>query len=418
MIDTPIIFLLKGYPRLSETFIAQEIHGLEQLGLPVRIVAMRRPTDDRIHPIHRDIKADVSYLPEYLHHEPIRVLRAAWTGLRQRRFAATWRAVWADFKRDISRNRLRRFGQALVLVNEMPHDTRQIHAHFIHTPASVARYASLLTGVRWTLSAHAKDIWTSADWDLKDKLHESDWAVTCTASGKERLDRLGPPERPVHLQYHGLDLQRFQPLTAPRPARNGAATDACVELLTVGRAVPKKGLDILLDALALLPADLNWRWTHIGGGTELGKLKKRAVALGIEKNLVWLGAQDQEAVLQHYRGADIFVLPCRIAKDGDRDGLPNVLMEAQSQGVACISSPISGVPELIANEETGLLVAPEDPDALGKAIATLIRDPDLRHRLGRAGQQKVRHMFDHKAGIQTLYRMFEPDLAPAEGTQS
>ncbi|RFB79662.1 glycosyltransferase family 4 protein [Methylovirgula sp. 4M-Z18] len=418
MTEAPIIFLLKGYPRLSETFIAQEILGLEQLGLPVRIVAMRRPTDDRIHPIHREIKAPVSYLPEYLHHEPIRVLRAAWAGLRRRRFAAAWRAVRADFARDISRNRLRRFGQALVLVHEMPDDTKHIHAHFIHTPASVARYASLLTGVRWTLSAHAKDIWTSADWDLKDKLHESDWAVTCTASGKERLDRLGPAQRPVHLQYHGLDLQRFQPLTAPRPARNGVSARACVQLLTVGRAVPKKGLDILLDALALLPPDLNWRWTHIGGGTELGKLKKRALALKIEQNLVWLGAQDQQAVLQHYRDADIFVLPCRIAKNGDRDGLPNVLMEAQSQGLACISSPISGIPELIADRETGLLVQPEDAGALSDAITSLIRDPDLRHRLGRAGQQRVRQMFDHKAGIQALYRMFEPDLARLEDVQS
>ena len=410
-----VVFVLKGYPRLSETFIAEEIAGLERRGLAIRIVAMRQPTDDRIHPVHREVAAPVRYLPEYLHHAPLRVLRA-WRRVRRRPgYRAAFRGFLADLVRDPSRNRMRRFGQAAVLVAELPPGTEALHAHFIHTPASVVSYAARISGLPWTCSAHAKDIWTSPDWDLARKLAAARWTVACTEAGRERLDRLAPPDKPVRLLYHGLRLDRFRPLPMLRPRRDGTDPADPVRLLAVGRAVPKKGFDILLEALARLPRDLGWRLDHVGGGTELGTLGARAAALGLGDRIRWLGPLDQTAVLDRYREADLFVLPCRVTPDGDRDGLPNVLVEAQSQGLACLSTAVGGVAELIVDRVSGRLVRPDDPDALAEAVAALIRDPDLRRALGRAGQARVVRDFDSAEGLDRLARLFQGG-APAPGT--
>src|SRR5690606_14808767 len=140
------------------------------------------------------------------------------------------------------------------------------------------------------------------------------------------------------------------------------------------------------DALARLPSGLEWRWTHVGGGELLPALREQAASLGIPDRLAWLGALPQEEVLVRYRASDLFVLPCRVAADGDRDGLPNVLVEAQSQRLCCISTDVSGVPELIEDEETGLLVPPEDAGALAGALERAITGPELRQRLGAAGE--------------------------------
>ncbi|WP_342361700.1 glycosyltransferase family 4 protein [Terrarubrum flagellatum] len=400
-----ILFLLKGYPRLSETFIAQEIRSLEQAGLDIDIVAMRRPTDDRVHPVHREIKAPVSYLPEYLHDDPWRVLRGLAKVALRPGFAVAFARFLRDLSRDFTRNRVRRFGQALVLAAEKPTGVERIHAHFIHTPASVARYASLIIGVSWSCSAHAKDIWTTSDWDLSDKLREADWTVTCTRAGRDRLASLSSSGS-VHLVYHGLDLERFPAGASPLLGRDGSSPDKPVRLLTVARAVEKKGLDVLLNALARLPAAAHWRWTHIGGGALTGALKQQAAQLGIADRCEFLGARDQQEVLARYRSSDIFVLPCRIADDGDRDGLPNVLIEAASQGLCAISTPVSGVPELIEDGVDGVLVPPDDVDALLNELQRLIADPALRQKLGKAALRKTHRQFDHRVGAAQLMALF------------
>ena len=142
-----------------------------------------------------------------------------------------------------------------------------------------------------------------------------------------------------------------------------------------------------------------------------GKLKAEAVRLGIGERIEWRGAQPQPEVLAAYRQADIFVLASKIAPDGDRDGLPNVLMEAQSQGLACVATDLAGIPELIADGATGILVPPADPAALAAALARLIADPVLRDRLGDAGMARVRADFDADAGIELLARRFGLDAA-------
>ncbi len=409
-----VAFVLKGYPRHAETFIAQEIRALEQRGLDIRIVSLRHPTDSKRHAIHAEIAASVLYLPEYLWQEPLRVLQG-WRASRKLPGYARARAAFLrDLRRDLTPNRIRRFGQALVLARELPAEVAQLHAHFLHTPASVARYAALMRGLPWTLSAHAKDIWTTPAWEQREKLAECDWAVTCTGAGATHLRALAPERDRVTLIYHGLDGVRFAP--APRSASTRDGSDAAdpVRLLSVGRAVPKKGFDDLLGALARLPRDLAWRMTHIGGGPLLAPLKQQAMQLGIAGRIRWEGAQAQEGVLAAYREADLFVLASRVSADGDRDGLPNVLLEAQSQRLATISTELAGIAELIEAEVTGVLVPPGDPASLALALERLIRHPEERVRLGAAGEARVRSRFTLAAGIDQLAEKF--GLSEAAGS--
>jgi glycosyltransferase involved in cell wall biosynthesis len=413
-----ILIILKGYPRLSETFIAQEIRALEQHGLKLRLASMRRPTDKAVHPVHREIRAPVSYLPEYLYQEPLRVLRAWLRVRRWPRYGAARRAWLKDWGRDLTPNRGRRFGQALVLAAELPAEVGHLHAHFLHTPASVTRYAALLTGLPWSCSAHAKDIWTTPDWEKREKLADAAWAVTCTAAGRDHLQALAPQGKDVTLVYHGLDLRRFGRGETTGRATDGSDAGAPVIIASVGRAVPKKGYGDLLTALAALPPGLAWRFIHIGGGPLLPDLKQRAGQLGLSNRIEWRGAQAQEKVLDLYRQADLFVLASRIADDGDRDGLPNVLMEAQSQGVAVLATRVSGIPELIDDGATGMLVEAGDSGALARGLATLIGQPALRQRLGDAGYRRIQAQFDMEKGIDLLMDRFAPErrLSQKAGT--
>jgi glycosyltransferase involved in cell wall biosynthesis len=398
-----IIFILKGYPRLSETFIAQEIRALEQRGIKIRIVSLRFPTDQHVHPVHREIAAPVAYLPEYLHQEPLRVLRGWWQARRLSGYAAAFRQWIADLRRDFTTNRGRRFGQACVLAAELGAPARypkRLHAHFIHTPASVAYYTHLMTGIPWSTSAHAKDIWITPDWEKREKLASMDWLVTCTETGHRVLAALAPRPEKVALVYHGLDFTRF-PEPPHRPKTEGPSI-----LLSVGRLVPKKGYAGLIEALGRLPKDLDWRFRHVGGGPLKDELQAQAQRLGIAERITWLGAKPQEMVLEEYRGADLFILNSRIAEDGDRDGLPNVLMEAQSQRLAVVATNLAGIPELVIDGETGALAPPDDATALAQTIERLLRDAGLRARMAAAGFQRVRSRFAMDRGIADLEQRF------------
>lgn len=400
-----VAFVLKGYPRLSETFIAQEIAALERRGLDILIVSLRHPTDKRRHPVHGEIRAAILYLPEYLLLEPLRVLRA-WLRRRKTSTYKNTRNLWLrDLVRDPTPSRIRRFGQALVLAEELPADVTRLHAHFLHTPASVTRYAAQLKGLAWTGSAHAKDIWTTPEWEKREKLASCEWLVTCTAANAAHLAALAPPGR-VELVYHGLDLSRFSFKEKNKIENKGDNPAQPINILSVSRLVEKKGTDVLLDALALLPRELHWRFVHAGGGPLKGRLERRARALGIAGRVEWRGALAQGDILALYRSADLFALASRVARDGDRDGLPNVLAEAQSQALACVATSVSAIPELVEHGKTGLLVAPESAQELARALEALIRDPGRRRALGEAGRERVRSRFGLEANVVRLSRRF------------
>ncbi|WGI22242.1 glycosyltransferase family 4 protein [Amylibacter sp. IMCC11727] len=400
--------VVKGWPRLSETFIAQELLALEQAGHHFDIWSLRFPTDKKRHPLHDQITADVKYLPEYLHQEPARVTRA-WAKARRLAGYKTARKIWLrDLWRDPTRNRVRRFGQACVLATELPPETRGLYAHFLHTPSSVARYAAIMMGIDWSFSAHAKDIWTSPDWEIEEKLETgvggAAFGVTCTGFGSTHLQAMAQDASRVELLYHGLDLDRFP---APPDARDPSDV---FRILSVGRLVEKKGFDRLIEAFALLPADMNWHWTHIGGGGLKDELQTLAQEKGVLDRIDWRGACDQPEVVAAMRSHDVFVLPSRIADDGDRDGLPNVLMEAASQKLPILSTPVSAIPEFITSGTHGLLVE-DAPQDMAQAMVDLAQDSDLRTRFADAAYDRLVADFGVDAGIAQLSKRLKALLA-------
>jgi glycosyltransferase involved in cell wall biosynthesis len=399
--------VLKGYPRLSETFIAQELRALEERGYQFDIWSLRHPYDNRIHPIHDEITAGRHYLPEYLRDEPLRVLRSLFRMARSRRL---WRAarVWfGDFLRDRTLNRIRRFGQSVVLAAELPAETQFLYAHFLHTPASVARYAALIRGIGWGFSAHAKDIWTIPDWEKREKIAECRFGVTCTGTGAAHLRNLDLRGDKISLVYHGLDLSRFPAPPDIRPAGNRFI------LLSVGRLVAKKGYGDLLEALSRLPDDLDWRFVHIGGGELQRGIEARAKRLELDDRIEWQGKRAQDDVIAAMRSSDLFVLPSKIADDGDRDGLPNVLMEAASQKLPILTTDISAIPEFIAHGVHGTLVPPGDPKALANAIVALSADPGHRAAMADAAYQRLTENFGMEAGIEIVDTRLRAALAQA-----
>ena len=408
--DKPhIAVVVKGYPRLSETFIAQELLALQQRGWQFEIWSLRHPYDGgRTHPIHDRIDAGLRYLPEYLYDEPDRVYRA-WQAVRALPGYETARQIWKqDLRRDPTHNRIRRWGQALVLAAELPAETQLVYVHFLHTPASVARYACLIRGgLPWGFSAHAKDIWTIPEWEKREKIADAAFGVTCTGTGAEHLAGLDPTGRKIEKVYHGLDLSRF-----PDPPVRRLAGDGFT-LLSVGRLVAKKGYDDLLAALKMLPPSVDWRFVHIGGGALSDEIKALADRLGLSGRIEWRGKQDQTEVIAAMRSADLFVLPSKIADDGDRDGLPNVLMEAASQKLPILSTSVSAIPEFITDGIHGRLVGPGDPRALAGAIEALATDAAGRAAMADAARSRLTEEFGMEQGIDQLEARLSTALACA-----
>ena len=397
----PLAVVVKGWPRLSETFIAQELVALEAAGHTFEIWSLRHPTDVKRHPLHKRLKAAVNYLPEYLYQEPERVWRARAIAQALPGYAEAYRVWRADLRRDATPNRIRRFGQACVMAAEMPDTVLGLYAHFLHTPSSVARYAAIMRGLPWSFSAHAKDIWTSPDWEIQEKLsaahHGAAFGATCTGFGAKHLQQMADTPARVDLVYHGLDLSRFP---AP-PARKQRQPQDPFQIMSVGRLVEKKGFDRLIDALALLPAGLDWHWTHIGGGGLGPLLQGRAEDAGIAERITWRGPCDQPEVIEAMRRSDLFALPSRVAEDGDRDGLPNVLMEAASQGLPILSTPVSAIPEFITHGTHGLL-SDDTPAVLAESLLFAARQPQKLADMAEAALTRLRSDFAMDPGIAQL----------------
>jgi glycosyltransferase involved in cell wall biosynthesis len=355
----------------------------------------------------------VRYLPEYLHQAPFRVLAGLAYAVRQRGFGRLLRVFLRDLARDRTASRGRRLGQACVMARELDGGVRHVHVHYLHTPASVARYAAILTGRGYSFSAHAKDIWTSPDWEKREKIADSLWGVTCTEQGAGHLRALAPEPARVELVYHGLDLARFPAPPEGRPPRDGSDPADPVRLVAVGRMVAKKGFDDLLQALAALPPGLHWRFAHVGGGELAEALKAKALALGIGPRVAFMGAKAQPDVVATLREADLFVLPAKEARSGDRDGLPNVIMEAASQGLAVVATDFAGIPEFIRDGREGRLVPPGDWEALSNAINLLARDPAERAALGAAAFARLRAEFEAGAGLDRVAERLRGALAGA-----
>jgi glycosyltransferase involved in cell wall biosynthesis len=404
--------ILKGYPRISETFISNEILLLEKFGFSVHIFSMRRGRENFTHQSVARIQARVDYLPEtFLRHIPQLMVHNLCLAIRRpQRYAAGLRTVRRRFMRTRNPASLRHFLQAGYLVNKcLPgQGVVHLHAHFAHSPASVALYASDLSGLPFSFTAHAKDIYTSDPGQLREKIARARFVVTCTEFNRRYLRTLADGlETPVHCIYHGIDTGLF--------ARGGEIRSARFRpsrLLTVCRLTEKKGLPTVLRALKQLHArGMVLEYTLIGDGLDREKILGLIGELGLDSVCRWLGTQPHHVVLDHYRRADLFVLGCEVASDGDRDGIPNVLFESMAMGVPVVTTAVSAIPELVESGKTGLLVPSKQPQALADAMLTMLTDEALRRRVIPAARERVLRDFDNRVLVGRLAKIYRTALA-------
>ncbi len=401
--------ILKGYPRLSETFIVNEILRLEALGYKLHIFALRNPGEAKVHERVRQVRATVTYIPDYFWRFFFSFLIAN-IRLWWRRPSLYCQAFRLAVLRSLSRRNfstIKRFIQAVYLVERGLPGTgvTHLHAHFSHDPTTVAYFAGWLAALSYSFSAHAKDIYLEDHDFLREKIWRAKFVVTCTDFNRDYLLRTAGNAAAIFRSYHGIDPQLFQPVPAtPQPKRRPL-------ILSIGRLVPKKGFPILLHALQQLKQQLPFQCYIIGSGPMQHVLEALRDRLDLRHCVEFLPPMSQTEVLSYYRQADLFALACEVQKDGDRDGIPNVLVEAMVMGIPVVSTAISGIPELIKHGINGLLVPEKDPAALAQTIITLLSDPALAGRLAAAGRAKVERDFDVTRNVKKIGKLLRAALA-------
>ena len=435
-----VAYVMNGFPRLSETFIAHEIHQLEQMGLRLRLFSVKREDEDKAHPVVAAIRAPLTYLPDasslsgtslraWLMHnlptfwranaaqflrQPLRYVRtlASALGLSWRyRPPADKDGVFRDTGLRLRKVFIKEFLQAGKIADELHRagDVGHLHGHFCHGVATITWFASRLSGIPFSFTAHAKDIY-QAELNpgklLERKLNAARFVATCTCAnaGVLRPRHARPTE--VHTIYHGLDTDYFSPLPP-------TAAAAVPMILSVGRFVEKKGFDQLIEACAHLKREgVRFGCVIVGERGSAYESISDLVALRKLDDCVRLhGAVAQDELRDIYRAARVFALPCQVMEDGDRDGFPNVLAEAMAMGVPVVSTAISGIPEMIDDGACGLLVEPRNARALADALRRVLTEPGLHEQLARAGRQRICERFDSRRTTLALRDLFIAQLS-------
>lgn len=403
--------ILKGYPRISESFISSEIVRLESMGVPIRIFSIRQPRENFSHRHVAEIRADVTYLPEYVLPHWRTLLHSngsLWVRLGRHYPKCFARAVLRSWERR-GLATVRHFLQAghLTATRLLDSNVGHLHAHFCHTPTSVALFSSELTGLPFSFTAHAKDIYTSEPDQLARKIAAARFVVTCTRYNARYLAdiaRRGGASTPIHTIYHGIDLDFFS--FGPSPSWGPP-----YRILSVGRLVPKKGYDDLVNALTILEgAGLDFEFVHIGSGELEESIRQSIRRAELDRRVRLLGTLSHDEVLAHYRKAHCLALACRVADNGDRDGIPNVLVEAMAVGVPVVSTRVSAIPELVEDGLTGTLVEPGQPVAMAGAIARVLSRPGPQVEMLRRARKKVESEFDQRRCVERLFELFSSAL--------
>ncbi|RGE24403.1 colanic acid biosynthesis glycosyltransferase WcaL [Leucobacter sp. wl10] len=381
-------YVVKVYPRFSETFIVSEILAREALGEDIEIIALRPSGDPRFHAELARVAAPVTYLPR-----PSTAL-TLWETLRD---AAVGTGITPELGRVLPELLAADVEEAVAAVALAAHTVRRgltrLHAHFASAPASAARLAAKIVGVPYSFTAHAKDIYhSSVDPDLlRRKIADAAYVATVSEFNARRLRALAPEhaER-IQVVPNAIELDRF-PYRDPAPPRRP------LHIVAVGRLVEKKGFGVLLDAVAAAHEEHPVRVTIAGGGELDAHLAGRVRALGLDAVVRMPGPLNQDEIAALLRDADVFAAPCVIGEDGNADGLPTVLLEAMASGVPCIATRVTGIPEAVIDGVTGILCEPGDAAGLAEAIRAFAGDEIDRIALSRSARALIEHAHDVRA---------------------
>ncbi len=427
-----VAYILKAFGRTSETFITNEIYLLETLGLPLRIFSVKRLEQQRSHsaieriragltflpattPLTRDISWLRTNLPGYIGSHWRLMRRVPWayvkTFLEMLRMSVVYRSSrWGPLRTVFAKEFLQA-GYIAQCVLVSGGAVRHLHGHFCHGVATITMLVSRLTGVPYSFTAHAKDIYLAKlnPGDLlARKIRGASFVVTCTDANREHLLSVCSNGALIQTVYHGLDTELFAPLDR--------RTGGSLRILSVGRLVEKKGFDCLVRACAILrDRGYSFSCRIVGGDDAYGSvLRELIAALRLQD---WVTIEDsvtQERLRMTYAESTVFALPCQVMENGDRDGIPNVLAEAMAMELPVISTDISGIPEIVRHGVNGLLVPERNPAAMADALEMLWRNPAYARRLGAAARATICDMFDSRRNTVALHTLFAERLRPRQ----
>ena len=397
-------YVLKVYPRISQTFVLTEILAHERAGLAMDIFSLRRTDDTRFHAALAQVQSPVFQIDRA-------TTKAALVLDELREHARHLPKLW-DVVRESGATAEDLLQAAQLSRAVVERDIVHLHAHFGTVGTVVARLASQITGVSYSFTAHAKDIYHECvvEDELRNKLADAAGVVTVSQFNVDYLQRkYESAAQQVKLIYNGLDLEEFR-------FESGGTRPLLI--LGVGRLVEKKGFSYLVGACSILrERGVKFRCEIVGGGVLEADLKHQIEAQGLEDIVRLVGPMSQSDVKQKIREAVLLAAPCVHAEDADRDGLPTILLESMALGTPCISTPVTGIPEVLHHLETGLMVAERDSEELADACAKLLADKSLAETLTRGARQLIEQRFDidrNSAGIRALFDdMTGLDLTPA-----
>jgi glycosyltransferase involved in cell wall biosynthesis len=402
-----IAYIVSRFPKISETFVADEIHALERRGFEVELLALVR---------HRESIADPGVAPLVERCRFVSPLspglwlaQLAWLARAPRALLAIWMRVLWEHRRS---PRLLARAVAVVAIASVQalqlqrSGAAHVHAHWATHPALAAWVVHRLTGLSYSFTAHADDLFVQQTM-LAEKARRAAFVVAISEYNRRFLTAwLGSAAPRIEVVHCGVATSRVRPRYGPE---GGAFRIACV-----ARLEEKKGQARLVDACAdLVRRGIDVHCDLVGDGPQSFALAERIAALGLDDRVVLYGALPRERALSLVAAADAVALPCLVTAAGRRDGIPVALMEAMALGKPVVASRISGIPELIGHERSGLLVEPGDADALAEALSRLARDPAMRRRLGAAGRSCIEREFDLDRSAAQLGELFHGAVADA-----
>jgi len=419
-----IALFLNAFPALSERFIVNEVAGLLTRGLEIVPYALSRPPAGFENLEVPDLTARTHYLLAALRprrvvgshlgclfRHPGRYLKTYFFARRHRtRGVSLLRSLLrAARNKELSKAQRQNVLLNFVLIVPVAQEMREeaftlVHAHFADSASTLALLAAMLLNLPFSFTAHAYDIFTPQV-IFTEKLARARFVVTCTQYNRRYLVEQYPEQAgdKIYVNYHGLDLDKLQP--GPRPQ------NPLPVILSVGRLVPKKGLGVLLHACRILrDQGIDFLCRIVGDGPERPRLEMFIRLNHLMDRVEITGYKASGEVLDAYRGAAVFVLPCVVEEDGNRDGIPNVLAEAMAMELPVISTTVSGIPELVEKGVSGLLLEGSEPELLAQTILAVLESPEMGRRLGQAARARVAAIFDSRRNLDELAAFFGRQL--------
>lgn len=397
-----ITYILLMFPKLTTTFIDREIFALQEMGVEVRVYSLRRPKGP-LSGYQGGLQQEATYVyPAAVGSQLKAHLHFIFARPRQY-FSTLFHLLSRPHPTFLSHRRtLLHFIQGIYvayLLRDNPGD--HIHAHFLNQAATVALIVSRMLGIPYSVTVHSSGEFYANPMMICEKLEGAKFIATCTQYNRDYLADLGKNlfEEKLMVNYHGVDVGQY--------SRQEAKPSEKPVILSVGQLRERKGMIYLVEACAILKQrGLDFVCRLIGEGPEREPLEAEIEQLGLTNQIELIGALPQEELIHQYEQADIFALPVVMAESGDRDGIPNVILEAMAMELPVVSTRNMAIPEVIRDGENGLLVPPKDPHSLADALHRLLTNKSYADRLGCEGRKTILKSFDPHRNVQDLFNAF------------